>query len=177
MSAPAPGRFAACSIRLAAVLTAVSLARAFVRQTLTDWQLAEQVDSAELIVSELATNAVKETGLTDPSPRWQDVRAHHIIGVQLRLVDTRLYVEVWDRAGGSPVVPEQTPDAEGGRGLFLVEALSERWDVHRSVAGGKVVWARLALTRAADAPPLADLAFAQRVLDGLRRLPDLSAAG
>ncbi|MEW2544871.1 ATP-binding protein [Streptomyces sp. NPDC047002] len=174
---PTPGRFATSSICLAAVLTAVSLSREFVRQTLTTWQLADHIDSAELIVSELAANAVKETGLTDPAPQWEDVEAHHIIGVQLRVVDMRLYVEVWDRAEGSPVVPEQTPDAEGGRGLFLVDALSERWDVHRPTAGGKIVWARLPLAQTVDPPLLADLAFTQRVLEGLRRLPHLSMVG
>jgi hypothetical protein len=50
------------SIRLAAVLTAVSLSREFVRQTLKHWQLEEQIDSAELIASELVTNAVKMSG-------------------------------------------------------------------------------------------------------------------
>jgi anti-sigma regulatory factor (Ser/Thr protein kinase) len=133
--------------RLAAVLTAVGLSREFVRQTLRLWQLADHVDTAELIVSELVTNAVKETGVTDPSPTWEMVKAHHIIGVQLRLVNTSLYVEVWDRGSGSPEIPEQSLDTEGGRGLYLVESLSKQWDICRPAVGGKVVWAELLLDK------------------------------
>jgi hypothetical protein len=56
-----------------------------------------------------------------------------------------LYVEVWDRGEGSPVRQQQTLEAEGGRGLFLVETVSRRWDVYRPPAGGKIIWAELAL--------------------------------
>nr|WP_223186903.1 ATP-binding protein [Streptomyces sp. CBMA29] len=114
---------------------AVGLAREFVRRTLRHWQLVDVLDSAELVVSELATNAVKSTGGDS---------GQHVVGVQLRLVEARLYVEVWDSGEGSAVVaPEQSLDAEGGRGLFLVAALCERWDSYRPTAGGKVVWGRL----------------------------------
>lgn len=180
------------SIRLAAVLTAVGVSREFVRQTLAAWQLAGQIGSAELVASELVTNAVKMTGITDPEPAWNMVRAHHVIGVQLRLVDTSLYVEVWDRGEGSPEIPGQSLDAEGGRGLFIVESLSKQWDIYRPAAGGKVIWAELALDKPenpvhlterlphrtpgghgpaagpAPAPEPVDIALMQRVLDGLR---------
>jgi anti-sigma regulatory factor (Ser/Thr protein kinase) len=183
-------------IRLAAVLTAVSVSRAFVRQTLTQWQLAGRIDSAELIVSELVTNAVKETGITDPAPTWEAVKAHHVIGVQLRLVEHGLYVEVWDSGKGVPTIAEHGDEAEGGRGLFLVECVSEKWGVQRPAAGGKVVWAELSTGGPAGGPlpslpslpprglpqresgghgPVpgeeldqVDLALMQRVLDGLR---------
>ena len=187
---PTPRNLSVSSIRLAAVLTAVSLSREFIRQTLATWQLADQIDSAEMIGSELVTNAVKMTGITDPKPTWNMIKAHHVIGVQLRLVDASLYVEVWDRGSGAPVVPEQSLDAEGGRGLFLVEALSKRWDVYRPAVGGKVIWAELLLNEPVSAPlfkealplrdpgthgpvageelELVDTALMQRVLDGLR---------
>ncbi|WP_328912666.1 MULTISPECIES: ATP-binding protein [unclassified Streptomyces] len=142
-------------MRLVAVVTAVGLSRAFVRQTLAGWQLPDLVDSAELIVSELVTNAVEATGITDPSPTWEMVEAHHVVGVRLRVVHRRLYVEVWDRANGSPVVSPQSPDAEGGRGLFLVNSLSRRWATYRPAQGGKVVWSELALPGPVNPPPLA----------------------
>lgn len=190
MTPPVPRTLSVSSIRLVAVLTAVSLSREFVRQTLAAWQLADQISSAKLVVSELVTNAVKMTGITDPKPTWNMVKAHHVIGVQLRLVDTSLYVEVWDRGDGSPEISEQSPDAEGGRGLFIVESLSERWDIYRPAAGGKVVWSELRLPAGTNKPLLAerlpqrdpgahgpmagevlelvDMALMQRVLDGLR---------
>jgi anti-sigma regulatory factor (Ser/Thr protein kinase) len=187
---PTPTCLCVSSIRLAAVLTAVSLSREFVRQTLRLWQLADQIDSAELVVSEIVTNAVKSTGIAEPKPTWSMVKAEHIIGVQLRLVGASLYVEVWDRGDGSPVIPEQTLDAEGGRGLFLVESVSRRWGIHRPAVGGKTVWSELSLTEPVNPPlrgeglplrdpgthgpvageelELMDIALMQRVLDGLR---------
>ncbi|WP_411080863.1 ATP-binding protein [Streptomyces sp. cmx-18-6] len=81
-------------------------------------------------------------------------------------------------------------DTEGGRGLLLVEALTERWDVYRPDAGGKVTWAEVSLTGPPKPPPLpplpvrvpgaieppsgpveemASTALMQRLLDGLRR--------
>lgn len=194
-----PKNPAVSSIRLAAVLTAVSLSREFIRHTLTTWQLSDHIESAELVVSEPATNAIKETGVTDPSPKGKDIRARHVIGVQLRAVGTGLYVEVWDRADGTPVIPEQSLDAEGGRGLCLVEALSERWDIYRPAVGGKIIWAELSLTEpvnpllldkklpqsepgshgslAGSELELVNLALRQRALDGLRHPSGLIVAG
>jgi anti-sigma regulatory factor (Ser/Thr protein kinase) len=179
---PAPKCLCVSSIRLDAVLTAVSLSREFIRQTLRLWQLADQIDSADLVVSELVTNAIKS-------------KAHHVIGVQLRLAGASLYVEVWDRGDGSPVIPEQTLDAEGGRGLFLVGSISKRWGIHRPAVGGKTVWSELPLTEPVHPPllkdgrplcdpgghgpeagpewELVDIALVQRVVDGLRQLPDV----
>lgn len=156
MTSTAPRNLHVAGVRCAATLTAVSSSRAFVRQTLGRWQLADQVADAEVIVSELVTNAVKVTGVSThrtpaPRPERTDIRACHVIEVQLRQVDRSLYVEVWDAAEGSPKVPEQDLDAEGGRGLFLVGALATRWDVHHPQRGGKVVWAELALPPASSA--------------------------
>jgi len=54
-----------------------------------------------------------------------------------------MVIEVWDAAPGKPV-PARTddPDAEGGRGLLLVEALSSGWGWY-ATPYGKTVWARL----------------------------------
>jgi anti-sigma regulatory factor (Ser/Thr protein kinase) len=177
-------------LRLAAVLTAVGLSRAFARQTLRHWNLSTVADNAELVMSELVTNAVKSTGITDPNPKTWQIKAHHVVGVQLRALDRSLYVEVWDRDDASPVMQEQTLDAEGGRGLFLVEMLSKRWDIFRPAAGGKIVWAEQALPGPVNAPiqrahlpqrvpgllgpkagaelNTATTALKQRVIDGLR---------
>ncbi|MFC4033072.1 ATP-binding protein [Streptomyces polygonati] len=168
MKTPPPPRTRVVSgIRLAAVLTAVGLSRSFIRHTLTNWQLGEQIDVAELVVSELVTNAVKSTGNTDQQRQREDISAHQLIGVQLRMMNTCLYVEVWDSADGSPVIPEQSPDSEGGRGLFLVESLCTRWDISRPAAGGKIVWAELPLTAPVACNELepVDIALMQQVLD------------
>ncbi|MFC4035734.1 ATP-binding protein [Streptomyces polygonati] len=193
MTTQLPRHLAVAGIRLAAVLTAVAVSRAFIRQTLSTWQLDGSADAAELVASELVTNAVKSTGTTGaaaeaPNPR--DIRADHLIGVQLRLQDDSLFVEVWDRGDGAPVIPEQSLTAEGGRGLFLVDALASCWDTYHPEVGGKIVWAQLSLTDpvrpsalATSLPKsapgtlgpvpggilhLSDLALMQRLLDGLR---------
>jgi anti-sigma regulatory factor (Ser/Thr protein kinase) len=147
------------SLRLDAVYAAVGLARDFIRRTLTAWQFAEHIDGAELVGSELVTNAVKMSGQA----------GSRVVGLQLRVVGASLYVEVWDRESGVPVIPEQSLDAEGGRGLFLVEALSARWDVYRPVAGGKVVWSELPLGEEAEEWVLAEAAFGECVVDRARR--------
>jgi anti-sigma regulatory factor (Ser/Thr protein kinase) len=128
------------SLRLSAVLAAVGRSRGFIRRTLCEWGLQALLDSVELVVSELVTNAVKTTATIACPPS-----VHHVIGVQLRMVGASLYVEVWDPGEGTPVIREQTLEAEGGRGLFLVEAVSERWDICRPAVGGKIVWAELSV--------------------------------
>ncbi|MDX3840054.1 MULTISPECIES: ATP-binding protein [Streptomyces] len=181
----------ATSLRLAAVPSAVSCSRMFVQQTLQRWKVPSYIDVAELVVSELVTNAVKMTGVTDPQPKWTAIKAEHVIGVQLRIIDARLYVEVWDRSTDTPVKKKPDDDTEGGRGLVLIEALTERWDVYRPEAGGKVVWAEVSLSEPPKPPPhpampvrvpgetkppggrmekVATTALMQRVLDGLRQL-------
>lgn len=50
-----------------------------------------------------------------------------------------LVICVWDGHDDMPVRKDAAVDAEGGRGLMLVESLSKEWGVYRETAG-KVVW-------------------------------------
>jgi anti-sigma regulatory factor (Ser/Thr protein kinase) len=146
----------AASLRLIAVPSAVASSRMFVRHTLDRWNLTEETENATLIMSELATNAITASGITDPDPKPWQIKEEHVIGVQLQVVHGRLFAEVWDRTPEAPV--RQNPDfnAISGRGLLLVEAYAERWDIYRPFVGGKVVWAELPLgaaeTPASDLP-------------------------
>jgi anti-sigma regulatory factor (Ser/Thr protein kinase) len=126
----------------------------FVRAILARWQLADYIDTATLIMSELVTNAVKTTGLIDPEPKTWEIKAEHVIGVQLRTAATSLFVEVWDRSTIVPVVQNPDDNAEGGRGLLLIGSEAKQWDVYRPGVGGKVVWAELELAKPAEPPPL-----------------------
>ncbi|MGX9886666.1 ATP-binding protein [Streptomyces sp. NPDC002276] len=156
------------SLRLVAVPTAVACSRMFVRHTLSHWNLPDQEESATLVMSELTTNAVKAGGLTGPEPKPWQIKAEHVIAVQLRVLAGSLYVEVWDRAPETPVRQSPGPDATGGRGLLLVESLAKRWDVYGPTVGGKVVWAELPLAPSAAPalwnPPRTPLALP----DGIR---------
>lgn len=92
--------------------------------------MANQV--VELLTSELLANAV----LHGP----QD----GIVGVRLQTSDTMLRVTVTDRNPTPPVVLHPDPIEPSGRGMAIVEALSNRWGVDLG-SGGKAVWFELEL--------------------------------
>lgn len=148
-----PDPLLAASLRLVAVPTAVACSRRFVRHTLSRWNLQDHEESATLVMSELVTNAIKAGGLTEPDPKPWQIKAEHVIAVQLRVLDGSLFVEAWDRTPELPVLQHPGSDATSGRGLLLVESLAERWDVYGPTVGGKVVWAELPLAPSA-APAL-----------------------
>ena len=66
------------------------------------------------------------------------------ISLVLRYVADRLIIEVSDPDSRPPVFAEADDDAEGGRGLMLVQALSKEWSFYLPPAGGKVVYCVLA---------------------------------
>ncbi|WP_046386591.1 ATP-binding SpoIIE family protein phosphatase, partial [Kitasatospora aureofaciens] len=107
----------------------VAHSRRFTRETLSAWGLTALTDWAELLTSELITNALVHAG----SP------------TQLRLFCTRvLTVEVADRESGTPRLRRARNEDEGGRGIHLVNELAHRWGSRRT-ADGKVVWFELEL--------------------------------
>jgi anti-sigma regulatory factor (Ser/Thr protein kinase) len=118
-------------LELGALPTAVPCARLHARQVALEWGLRNLADATELIVSELATNAILASrGLISP-----------VIRLSLASDRSFILIRVWDgNSGQMPVRQEARPDAEHGRGLFLVEAFSAEWGSYRE-ANGKVVWA------------------------------------
>ncbi|GGT37322.1 hypothetical protein GCM10010271_46680 [Streptomyces kurssanovii] len=108
---------------------AVADARDKVSRRLADWGLNEVVFTAELVVSELVTNAIRYG--TPP--------------VQLRLIrDAVLICEVSDGSSTAPHMRRARMFDEGGRGLLLVAQFAERWGT-RHRAGGKSIWAEIGL--------------------------------
>jgi anti-sigma regulatory factor (Ser/Thr protein kinase) len=128
---------------MAALPTVPAMARAFVRTTLGAWHLESLAESAELVISELASNAV--TASADSSGRPEYVNGHMpCVRVCLLSDGTRVVLEVWDQAPGTPVVREVADYEENGRGLVLVDAIADRWGCWcPEVGAGKVVWAEL----------------------------------
>ena len=109
-------------------LDSVAEARSHVRRELED-QPQEVIDVAELLTSELATNAI----------------IHAASGFELEIdVDRTIRVEVRDAGGGRPAVLHAGPQDGSGRGLGLVQALSSAWGVTPS-SPGKTVWYELAV--------------------------------
>ncbi|MGW5698267.1 SpoIIE family protein phosphatase, partial [Streptomyces asiaticus] len=108
---------------------AVSGVRAEVMRKLAEWGLGEAAFTAELVLSELITNAIRHA--TGP------------IRVQV-LRDRALICEVSDSSSTSPHLRYAATMDEGGRGLFLVAQFAERWGT-RYTSDGKVIWAELAI--------------------------------
>jgi len=132
-------------LTLAATPTAVSCSRQLVHLTLKRWGLPAVIDDGELVISELVTNSVKATGLTDAEPKWADLAALVTIQVRVLLYQAGVIIEVWDRDPTVPVRRDATPDEEVGWGLTIVTALCKQWDCFPASRGGKVVWAELAI--------------------------------
>src|SRR5574341_1166298 len=173
----APTRHRECRITLAAVLTAVSCSRFFVKLMLQRWGCAASlVETAELLVSELTTNAIRATGVVDPEVDPLALRGVNLIRVQVTAFQGRVFVSVWDSDPCPPVLQDGGLDAEGGRGLWLVSALSARWGSYPSPRGGKVVWCECASpppTSAAGLPIRQRRPCVLRPADSMRDRPTL----
>lgn len=122
-------------LELGALPSAVPCARLHAKQVVWEWGLTELSEATELLVSELTTNAMRVSqALDQDSP----------IRLWLLSDKTRLLILVWDGNPCPPVRMDATADAESGRGLVLVDAISEQWGWHpASDLGGKWIWCRL----------------------------------
>ncbi|MEU9987193.1 SpoIIE family protein phosphatase [Streptomyces sp. NPDC048045] len=108
---------------------AVSGMRGAVSEKLEEWGLAELGFGMELVLSELITNAIRYG--SEP--------------IHVRLIrDRTLICEVSDGSSTSPHLRYAATTDEGGRGLFLVSQMTERWGT-RYTPQGKVIWAEVAL--------------------------------
>ncbi|MFJ8621249.1 SpoIIE family protein phosphatase [Kitasatospora sp. NPDC093550] len=109
--------------------SAVATVRKAVSQRLSDWGASEQIYSAELIVSELVTNAIRYAAPP----------------ITLRLIrDRTLICEVSDATSTSPHLRRARDWEEGGRGLLLVAQMAHRWGTRHSLTG-KTIWAEIPL--------------------------------
>ncbi|PWG13795.1 ATP-binding protein [Streptomyces sp. V2] len=124
------------------------IARLTLRAVLGDHGLAELTDRAELLATELATNAVRHTD----GPALLRFQWLHPV----------LRVSVGDTRPSLPLVPGHRPvrtalHAENGRGLLILDVLADRWggcgtgDEHP----GKTIWFELALTKPEPEPSAA----------------------
>jgi ABC-type branched-subunit amino acid transport system ATPase component/anti-sigma regulatory factor (Ser/Thr protein kinase) len=115
---------------------AVGIVRNGANDQLSAWGLDELAFTTELILSELVTNAIRYA--TGP------------IDVRL-LLDRSLICEVADASSTSPHLRYAATTDEGGRGLFLVAQLAERWGT-RYTKSGKIIWVEQRLPRHGAAP-------------------------
>jgi anti-sigma regulatory factor (Ser/Thr protein kinase) len=120
-----------CYLALPAEPAAVPYARQCTRRTLAAWDLGPVTADAELVVSELITNAEQATPRTP--------HAAHVV-LYLAADPGRLTLLVWDACPELPARRPHDGDSAGGRGLEIVHAYSTRWGTWAPVLGGKVVW-------------------------------------
>lgn len=114
-------------LQLPSAAASAARARAFVRACLQQWHHDELAEIAQLLTSELVTNAVLHARTT----------------IELRVARTPdgVRVEVHD---GNPEQPERSPrypDTNTGRGIMLLDALAASWGVDTAATpNGKTVW-------------------------------------
>ncbi|KOV75007.1 MULTISPECIES: SpoIIE family protein phosphatase [unclassified Streptomyces] len=109
----------------------VARARRLVRERLLDWGLPQAVETAELLVSEVVTNAVRHA----ESDR---------IGLRVVRTDALLF-EVTDDEPALPAMVSAGPYDESGRGLRVVSRLAREWGASAS-GHRKTVWFEQAVT-------------------------------
>jgi anti-sigma regulatory factor (Ser/Thr protein kinase) len=133
-----------------------SIARAFLRDCFTDWDLMELYDDAALALTELVANAVihaatslvvaisceggmVEMAVHDGNPSMPSIRPHR----------TDVDGDIRQALAAEAAAAESLDDLQvgasgplaGGRGLLLVDALSAQWGVS-PLSDGKAVWVR-----------------------------------
>jgi anti-sigma regulatory factor (Ser/Thr protein kinase) len=123
-----------CDLRLACEPAAPSRARARLRHAVGEHLPSAALDAAILLTSELVTNAVIHPEHADDD----------VVTLAITTYEDRLRVEVSDSGSGfDPATPRPAHET-GGRGLFLVDALANRWGTRRSDPGQRfTVWFEL----------------------------------
>ena len=155
-------------LTLASLPNAPAYGRLLVQNSLRAWDIAHMIDEAQLVTSELLTNAVKASA--------------ELTTIQIRLVvveGTSLIIEVQDCNPEPPILKNVASDDDGGRGLTIVDTLCERWGHYHPTHRSKAVWAELLIPlptrepKHLDVPPVAtmdDPHVLRRVHTGLKNL-------
>lgn len=126
-TADSPGDAGTPALSLPRSPESVSAARRFVADHCQQWQLRGSYDGLLLLVSETVTNAV------------QHARSR-LVEVRLVRHPPAVWVEVRDDDATPPAPRAAGGDAESGRGMELVDALSDEWGVTANSDGSKTVW-------------------------------------
>jgi anti-sigma regulatory factor (Ser/Thr protein kinase) len=129
-------------LALAALPTSPSWARRYTRFFLDCCRGVSQdaAETAELLVSELVTNAVRFTGNPGQRQRHSGHADASLIWLSMRHFRDGLLIEVYDADSNPPVRSEAGQYAEGGRGLAIIDALTKEWSWFFPPGGGKVVY-------------------------------------
>jgi anti-sigma regulatory factor (Ser/Thr protein kinase) len=124
----------------------VPTVRSYARVVLAEWGMADLADTAELVLSEVVTNALQAT--------WRFQRDSPV-GVRLLADSSWLVVEVWDGIHEAPQLQQPDLDSEldddesdgHGNGLMIVATVCHQWGHFHCPEGGKIVYAIFARER------------------------------
>ena len=130
-------------LELAALPTAAPCARLHATLVLWEWDLGALVQTAALVVAELVSNAVQASlGLTGSRFAGHWAPGTPPVRIWLSADEERVVIQVWDGSDRPPAPQPVEPEADSGRGLLLVGALSAEWGCYTpDKSSGKVVWA------------------------------------
>jgi hypothetical protein len=103
------------SLALGALRTASPCGRLHARAVLAEWGLRDLAEAAELVVSELVTNAVRASTGPDGRPRYGEAGLPVVI-LRLTTDAARVLIDVWDDIPAAPVAVQAGPEDESGRG-------------------------------------------------------------
>ncbi|CAM5392985.1 ATP-binding protein [Streptomyces aurantiogriseus] len=137
LASPAPTQY---RLTLTAGTHSAHHIRSIARSLLEDWDLETLTDAVELAVTELIANVVRHV----PDRRCTVLMLKQRAGVR---------VEV--KYGHGQLLPapaESQLESESGRGLFLLDAVVDKWGVSPASGGGKTVWFECNATSDWDAP-------------------------
>ena len=112
-------------LELGALPTAVPCVRLHTTLILREWHLTRLADAAELVASELATNAVQASSTSQRPPAGPTGLA--VVRLHLASDGRQVLIEVGDNDPRPPTPARPDPERDSGRGLLLVEAVSARW--------------------------------------------------
>ena len=124
------------SVSLPVSVTAPAFARKAVVEQLGPTFPAQRMHDAELLITEVVTNAVRHAGLDEKD----------LIDVTLRDEEGSVVIEVGDPGSGFATGARERaakPRDTGGWGMLLLDRLSDGWGFHDRPGGGSVVWFRV----------------------------------
>jgi anti-sigma regulatory factor (Ser/Thr protein kinase) len=130
-------------VELRALPASVRSARLHTKSILRRWCLEDLAETAELLVSEIITNAVHAvTPIAAQQRETGQAPCAQLLRFWLTSDGRSVLIQVWDSDHHRPVLKDPEPDAEGGRGLLLIDTLSTQWGWYTpDEQGGKIVWA------------------------------------
>lgn len=132
------GEVLAASRRFPEHLSSPRQARRFLDEVLERWKCQPAIDTLQVMLSELVTNAVLHAG-SEPE-------------VSVRILGKSIRIEVSDDSEEIPMANAPDDFAVSGRGLAIVAAEASRWGVRPRPSGGKTVWFDVPVFTASERP-------------------------